>query len=336
MGFVLSGAKTGSAMPDQKYMSIPLSALQQGSTTDFDLYIRNGKDGKPLLYRKAGLSFSEEAYTRLLDRNISTIWVCMSDQDCYRRYVEEHIGQILADQSIPLQQRSKVLYGSAQEMVKEILRDPRAGGVLKRSARMVESMVAFMYRESKSFQHLMGVTSYDYYTYTHSVDVFVYSIALAQKLGWNEQDVFSLGQGAVLHDVGKSRISPEILNWNGPLSDEQWVIMRQHPAHGEEILREQGETSEGVLDVVRHHHEKLTGKGYPDGLPAEAITPAARIAAIADIFSALTTNRPYKKAMGTFEALKLMKDRMEEELDARYFQVFVQLLATPGKGPGAK
>lgn len=336
MAYIQTIAGREAKVTGEDFAPIPLNSLQQDATTEFDLYIRSQKGAPPVLYRKAGLPFSEQAYKRLVERNIATLWVRIDDRTAYRRYVEVHIGQILADSSIDVGERSRLLYDSAQEMVKDILRDPRAGDMVKRSGKLAKHMVAFMFRESKSFQHLMKVTSYDYYTYTHSIDVFVFSIALAQRLGWNEDNVYGLGQGALLHDVGKSQIDPEILNCPGTLSDEQWVIMRQHPAHGETLLREQGETDSVVLDVVRHHHEKLTGFGYPDQLHAEAISQPARVAAIADIFSALTTNRPYKKAMTTFEALTLMKDRMEPEIDPAYFRLFVQLLGGQGGNPMKK
>ncbi len=314
-----------------KFMPIAVGSLQQDSTTGFDLYIRNRPGAPPMLYRKAGLPFSEEACQRLLDRNIATLYVNAADKVAYRRYVETHIGEILADDTIPMPERSHLLYDSAQEMVKDLLQDARAGDIMERSGLMVEHMVAFMFRESTSFEHLMKVTSYDYYTYTHSVDVFVFSVALAQRLGLKRDAVQALGQGALLHDIGKSLIDPDILNCPGALSDEQWAIMRKHPEYGDEILREQGDVDSTIRDVVRHHHEKLSGKGYPDGQPCREISPEARIVAVGDIFSALTTNRPYKKAMGSFEALTLMKEKMAEDLDREYFRMFVQLMAGSGR-----
>lgn len=312
------------------FLPIPLAAVQQDTATSFDLYIRAQPGAPPTLYRSASIPFSEEAMERLLKRNIGMLWIRATDRAHYRRYVEEHLGTILADTSITMEKRSELLYDSAQEMVKDVLADPRASGMVRRSSLLVQHMVKFLYTQSRAFQHLIQVTSYDYYTYTHSVDVFVYSITLAERLNHGEDQVQDLGQGALLHDIGKSLIDPDILNCKGALSDEQWAVMRTHPLLGEQLLREQGVHNRVMLDVVRHHHEKTTGKGYPDGLPAQAISSWVRIAAIADIFSALTTRRPYKEAMSTFAALQLMKDKMAEELDKQYFRVFVQLMASGG------
>lgn len=315
-----------------EFVPIPLAAVRQDTETSFDLFIRPKPGAAPTLYRSASLPFSEEALQRLMKRNIKVLWIRAADRAHYRHYVEENLGAILADPGIPLVKRSELLYDSAQEMVKDVLADPRASGMVRRSGLLVQHMVKFMYTESRAFQHLIKVTSYDYYTYTHSVDVFVYSVAVGKHLNHGEMQVRELGQGALLHDIGKSLIDPGILNCKGALSDEQWTVMRKHPAFGEQLLREQGVASRMMLDIVRHHHEKTTGKGYPDGLPAQAISPWVRIVTIADIFSALTTRRPYKEAMSTFSALQLMKEKMADELDKQYFRVFVQLMSS---GDGA-
>ena len=106
--------------------------------------------------------------------------------------------------------------------------------------------------------------------------------------------------------------------------------MRRHPVYGYEILMDRGHLDSMGLDVVRHHHEKLNGRGYPDGLQAGQIHPLVRMFSIVEIFDALTTKRPYKAALPTFEALKLMHDEMEKELDPEYFRMFVQLMGSPG------
>ena len=325
----LEGA-VGSGMEAQGFIAIPVSLLQTDTVTQFDLYIR-GKDDNSVLYRKANLPFSEEAWARLGERNIGLLWIPSSQNQAYRMYVEEHLGSILADSSIALEERSQLLYQSAQDLVKDVLEDPRSGDIIARSGAMVEHMVQFMYRDSRAFHQLMRVTSFDYYTYTHSVNVFVFATAFAQALGYDEAAVEEFGQGALLHDIGKSQIDDSILNCAGKLSAEQWQIMKQHPVYGHQLLEEQGVESDVVYDVVRHHHCKLNGGGYPDALRADEISQWARILTICDVFDALTTRRSYKDAMPSFDALRLMKEKMSDELDQNHFFQFVKLMAKPGK-----
>jgi len=308
------------------FVSVPVATLRLDAATEFDLYLppRGGKP--PVLYRNGHLAFTEEAKARLDAGKIGRLLVPAKQGSVYRRYIERNLGSILSDPSVPMEERTTLLYGSAKGLVKEILDDPRSGGLLERAGNMVEHMVQFMFAESRSFQHLMRVTSFDYYTYTHSVNVFVFSTGLAQRLGCSQEEALDFGQGGLLHDVGKSQIDPTIVNCRGKLSDEQWQEMKKHPVYGQDIMQQQGEENPVILDVIRHHHEKLSGNGYPDGLAGDELSLWVRISTIADVFDALTTRRSYKEAMDSFPSLRLMKEEMSKDLDPDVFRAFVELM----------
>jgi len=311
----------------EEFFSISIHTLRLDEVTDFDLYLRPPSDGaEAVLYRQRSLPFDEACLERLRATAVNAVYVSTSQRGQYQRYLERNLGNILKDPSVPLEERSSRLYDSAQGLVREVLEDPRSGDLVARSGELVEHMVRFLYAESASFHHLMRITAYDYYTYTHSVNVFVYATALAQHQGHDEATVRRLGQGALLHDIGKSLIDPEVTNCKGRLTPEHWKQMRLHPGHGYDLLMEQGYRDPIGLDVVRHHHEKLCGHGYPDGLRADEVTRWARVAAIADIFDALTTRRSYKEAMSTYQALQLMNREMKEELDMGFFREFVTMM----------
>lgn len=309
------------------HIPIPVSSLRLDMVAGFELYLPV-KGLEPVLYRGADLPFTEEARARLAEAKHDTVLIRASDQAAYNRYLEQNLGSILNDASLPMEQRATALYQCSQNLVKEVMADPRAGEVLERTGNVVSHTVDLLFRESTSFQHLMKVTSYDYYTYTHSVNVFVFSTALAQRLGHTPEDLRTFGQAALLHDIGKSRINPDIVNARGKLSNEQWQEMRLHTVYGEEILRAQGVTDPVILDVTRHHHEKLNGKGYPDGLQGDEVSRWTRICTIADIFDALTTRRSYKEAMNSFPGLQFMREHMSDELDPGFFREFVLLMGS--------
>lgn len=321
---------TDGTVPRRGFSAIPVSTLRVNEVLEFDLYLPRSADGMPVLYRERSLSFDDEARDRLASQDVAELYVHDAQQRQYNAYVEAHLKDIVGDDSIPLEAKSCLLYSSAQHLVKDVLADPRAGDVLPRSGVVVEAMVSHMMREPRAFASLMLITSYDYYTYTHSVNVCVFSLALARRTGeFGEDELQRFGLGALLHDVGKSRIDPEILNVRGKLSTEQWDIMRQHPVYGHEILCEQNVRDPLILTVTRHHHEKLNGKGYPDGLWGDEIQPLVRISTIADIFDALTTRRSYKTALNSFPALKLMREQVLDDLDREYFRLFVEILGNP-------
>ena len=156
----------------------------------------------------------------------------------------------------------------------------------------------------------------------------VFSVTLASRTRDLGSDLQDFATGALLHDIGKSSLDPSILRSTTELTDDQWQMMKKHPEFGCDILDEHGQLGEMAFTVVRHHHEKLNGHGYPDGLTNEDIPFYVRIVTIADIFDALTTKRTYKDAVGSFPALKLMHDEMSDHLDPAIFKVFVGLMGS--------
>ncbi len=320
---------TSSEVMKHDFLPVWLSSLQMNTITGFDIYILPEGSRHPVLYREKHLPFSEEARQRLLETGTTKVFVRSSDSKAYRLYVEQNIGSILADPDIPTSTKSEVLYVSATGLVQDVLAEPRAANVVSRSNAFVESTCAFMMNDRKALECLLRVTSFDYYTYTHSVNVFVFSVSLAQRLGMDAQTLEEFGRGTLLHDIGKSMLDPATVNSRGKLTDEQWKEMKMHPVYGEDILKEQGVTSPLILDVVRHHHEKIRGWGYPDGRSGNEITEYARICTIADIFDALTTQRSYKPALRSFPALQMMKGEMLGDLDQDFFRVFVDMMGNP-------
>lgn len=141
----------------------------------------------------------------------------------------------------------------------------------------------------------------DHETDGHSVRVTAYSLALAAALGIEGPEVLDLSRGALLHDIGKLGIPDSILLKQGPLTPEEWQLMRRHPELGHSLLRDITYLK-GSLDVVLQHHERFDGRGYPFGLHGENISPLARMFSVADSFDAMTSDRPYRSRLTYAEA----------------------------------
>jgi putative two-component system response regulator len=136
----------------------------------------------------------------------------------------------------------------------------------------------------------------DAYTHAHMHRLGEYSRALATELRWGDDQLEELEYGAILHDIGKIYVSDSILQKNGKLNEEEWAEMRKHPEVGARMIRDIPYLAPAV-PLVKHHHERWDGKGYPDGLQGESIPVGARLLAVADAFDAMTSDRPYRKAM---------------------------------------
>ncbi|ABI67689.1 HD-GYP domain-containing protein [Syntrophomonas wolfei] len=143
----------------------------------------------------------------------------------------------------------------------------------------------------------------DHYTCSHSLRVASLADCIAVKMGLNAELRKTLHDGALLHDVGKIGVGKHILCKEGPLNDDEWLLLKRHPLIGYEMLENMG-YSTGVLSIVRHHHEHYDGKGYPDGFKGREIPFLARIISVADSFDAMTTKRPYHPAYSTYKALE--------------------------------
>lgn len=146
-------------------------------------------------------------------------------------------------------------------------------------------------------------------TYVHSLAVSALMMRLARSLGYSEDTMRELGVAGLLHDVGKLMVPNAILNKNGRLEAEERRLVRNHPEIGYRLLKEQGNVSDLILDICRHHHEALDGTGYPAGLKADRIGPEIRLATVCDVFEALTSARPYKRPWTARDALNWMFDR---------------------------
>ncbi len=151
-----------------------------------------------------------------------------------------------------------------------------------------------------------SIEAKDPYTKGHSEHVAIYAKKIAQEYGLNDNEQYFLYTAGLLHDIGKIGIPDNILIKPGSLSENEYKIMKYHPIFSYEIVKNIPKLST-ILDFVRHHHEKLDGSGYPDGLKGDEISIGARILAIADIFDALTTIRPYRKHLSCDEAIKIME-----------------------------
>lgn len=172
-----------------------------------------------------------------------------------------------------------------------------------------------------------AVEAKDRYTYGHVDRVAAYSVGIGRRLGIEADGIASLKAGGVFHDIGKVGIPDHVLNKPGKLTDEEMDIMRRHPVIGYEILKPL-RTFQHVLPIVRWHHERPNGSGYPDGLKGEEIPLLARVTAVADVFDALSTDRPYRSALPLPKCQAILADAAAKgDLDPELVRLMLEILA---------
>ncbi|MEA3365563.1 MAG: response regulator [Candidatus Hydrogenedentes bacterium] len=166
----------------------------------------------------------------------------------------------------------------------------------------------------------------DPYTHGHSQRVRDLSVLGARRLGLPQHEIELLNLGAGLHDIGKIGVNDGILNKREPLSDQEWEMIRLHPLIGYDVLEPVYFLTAGHLDLVRHHHERLDGKGYPDGLQGDQISEIVRILSVADAFDAMSSSRAYRHGMPGDRIIQELKRCSGAQFDPRIANVFIEMI----------
>lgn len=206
--------------------------------------------------------------------------------------------------------RAKEIKDEAKKLVVNILGDVRLGKQVKseKVGVVVSEMADSIFRNQDALISLCRIRQMDEYLYFHSVGVCVLMISLCRIMGVDRGTINDVGMGALLHDVGKTKTPPEILNKPGKLTAGEFDTMKLHVIHGYEILSQSPGIPKSALQVAYEHHERYDGSGYPRGLHGEAISKFGQMAAIVDVYDAITSDRCYHKGMPATEALRKISE----------------------------
>ncbi|MFO8006606.1 MAG: HD domain-containing protein [Candidatus Brocadiia bacterium] len=318
----------------QSHFPIPLAIMQPGTVAPVNIYIRTGDAHN--LYKTANTPLRDDIRERLLQRGVRQLYLRRQDKDAYFDYVERHITDIIRDELLPPQEAARVVYQSSSRVMVDVFADPRSGKNLRRAQGLVEATVMSIMKRPDSLWQMTSVASHDYYTYTHCVNVCMFLVGASRELLGveGEPQLRRIGLGGIFHDVGKSQVPEHILNKPGKLTPEEFEEIKRHPALGVELIAEQRSLSVVASAIVRSHHERYEGGGYPDGVPAEGLRDVVRLSTIIDVYDALTTERCYARARSPFAALQLMLNDMDGHFDPDLLRRFVAFLGpSQAEGP---
>ena len=251
-------------------------------------------------------------------------------QKTAQKVVTDDLIATIHDESLPPREKSHLVRQHSINMMKSLLENPTTQN-MKEAQKGISEMVSLILTDDDTLHYLLDITSYDFYTYTHSVSVGVLGISLAKSLfkDSTNHDMRALGVGFFLHDVGKVAIDPSIITKSGKLTVEEMQEIKRHPLLGYKLLHETRQLTEEAKTIVLQHHERVDGSGYPKGLRGGDIHVYGRICSIADVYDALTSERPYRKRISPFAALNIMQSEMIHHFQKDLFQKFVLMFKAP-------
>lgn len=300
-----------------KFFEIRLNSVAPDLPLTFDIYLFVNQ--RPVLFRKIGDTLTTDRI-KLLAQHGGEKFLVPEDQ---RQLYLSSLKALIQDPDSNSELKAKFIKESAFLHVQDLFTKQDIKPVINEAKGLVEEMVSFVSSDIAAVSSLMRLSSHDYYTYNHCVDVAVYSIVLAKKIFGEDKDLLMLaGLGGLLHDIGKRRIDISIINKTSALTPDEWNEIKKHPTYGKEYLECLPSVPDETKRVVFEHHENFDGTGYPTGMRGDEISKVARVVTIADVFDALTTNRSYHKAIGPVEALNTMFGMQPGKFDPAIFRSF--------------
>lgn len=311
------------AVSPSSYILIDKRILKVGDHIKFSLFFSDAPTQMSLFLQSN--SVIEKEHREKL-KAIERLYIHESQKHEYESFMGKKLQHTADDESIPLDEKIDIIYTSTSQLANSLYENPEALENVQRSKKVVDPILQTIFHHENTIKSFIKIIGYDYYTHTHSLNVSIYSLCLGTELGLEEKKLKDLGCAALLHDLGKSSIDHNIVNKPASLSQEEFEMMKRHPALGYDIALNIGINDKNILDGIRHHHEKLDGNGYPDGLREDEISLFPRIIGICDIFDALTTQRSYKRALRSYDAIFMMKTHMHRHLDIKIIDTFIKML----------
>ena len=311
-----------------QYVAIAKDVLTDDTALGFDLYLRNESKGgdKYVLFCRGGEQVNSDRKEEFLNRNAQKLYISRDDTDKYLEYQEKNLNELINNENKSTLEKSGTVYQVAENIVEDLLDDPKSGQNMKRASEWVNSTVMHIVQDENAFSSLFEVASNDYSTYTHSINTSVIGLLFGKYLSLTQYELDCLGRGLMLHDVGKLSLPPKVINKSGTVSGDEYNAIKRHPKLGLDLLVHRNDIDALSLKVVIQHHENQDGSGYPYGIGGSDIHLFGSIARIIDVYDAMTTNRSYAKAKRPFAVLAEMKNKMSHCFNEELLREFICFL----------
>lgn len=223
-----------------------------------------------------------------------------------------------------IKEKFEQMHVSIKKSFDELSRNNTSEEVKKELEKTVEEIKNSLAVNVDLLNEILDVKEVDEYLYNHSLNVAVISNLIGKWINLPQEDLDTLVLAGLVHDIGKLKVDPQVLNKPGKLTDEEFLEMKKHPVYSHKMLTEMGYTDQKMIKAVTLHHEKVDGSGYPLGISGDKLPIHAKILAIADIFDAMTSNRVYKERVSPFKVLEMFQNQTFGKLDYSIIMTFIK------------
>lgn len=307
---------------DALFHKIDYECLPTDVGMEFALYLQTESAGRVMIVAK-GDALDANIKDRILEAG-GNLYILNEDKLVFYNYVESNLASLMEPGRLDGAKAASLAYDLSTHVMEEAFERPEAK-VLSRASEVSQALGHLVTENDEALASLLKLASVDYTTYTHSCSVGLFGLGIIRQLisEGQEHDVEELSPAFFFHDLGKIDVPDEILNKNGRLTDQEFEVIKQHPDFGFTTLHKTGFLTKEAAMIVHQHHERMDGSGYPKKLKGNQIHIYGRVCAIADVFDALTSRRPYKDRMPPFEALKIMREKMSGHFDPDLLHRFI-------------
>lgn len=309
------------------FVPISLESIEPLIFPDVALYIKTG--GNFVLYKSNGHDFSLQDHERLSKHGVEFVFVSKGDMDVITSHMEASAERLLKSDLLDAKAKGKMIYQTSINFVDDIFNNPEKSTDLNRTKRLIENLMLFLSENPAAINSLETVMTHNYHTFVHSLQVASLTLLIhSEAYSLSRDEMLDVGTGAILHDFGKIFVPQEILNKSGKLSDAEIEILKRHPEEGYVFLQNKGVLSPVSLTIVRLHHERCNGSGYPLGLESRDIPRSAQVTGVADVYCTLTTDNSGHKTMPPHIAVQLMRNQMNGLFSSHLLDTLEKLVCT--------
>jgi len=317
------------ATKEEEFFPLDANELLGKEASRFPIYIYNEERKRFVLFKLADESIPHERLSALTKDGKRPVFVPRSHGTELSMMLSDNLAGIVNDASLPSEIKTSRIHSLSVAVMQNLFEANADSEVFIGASKNVSNSVAdLMLNEPDAVSQLTTLRNYDYYTFSHSLNVCVLALGLYQFMNPNESanSIRDLSRGMLLHDIGKCDVPTDLTNKKGSLSDDEWDVMKSHTVKGYERLAIDIDLSGDSRTVSLLHHEACDGSGYPHGKPMQNIPFTSRLCKVVDVYDALTSRRSYKPSLKPFEALQMMATEMKQQVDQEILKQFILFL----------